>query len=39
MHTPLKYEDGLSMSIKLELGALMWKWMKMFIDDNFGMDE
>jgi hypothetical protein len=33
MHMPLEYEDGLSMSIELELGALMWKWMKMFMDE------
>jgi hypothetical protein len=25
--------------LELELGALTWKWMKMFVDDNFGIDE
>jgi hypothetical protein len=39
MRMHLQYEDGLSMNIELELRMLTWKWMKMFMDDNFGMDE
>jgi hypothetical protein len=39
MHMPFEYEDGLSMNVELELGMLTWKWMKMFMDDNFSMDE
>jgi hypothetical protein len=39
MHMPLEYEDGLSVNVELELGMLTWKWVKMFMDDNFGMDE
>jgi hypothetical protein len=38
-HKKLKLDDGLSMNTKLEFGMLTWKWMKMFMDDNFGMDE
>jgi hypothetical protein len=27
------------MSLELELGALTWKWMNIFMGDNFDVDE